>query len=213
MPEKDEVEKLFSPIFPVLWSSVRKAFRRFFEINQDELGAIHSRTKASYINDLVVKYLREMLPGSTNPFWENIRGQRRVWLAGSVCLRVKKVNRDLNPSNLATQAQFDFYESLLSPQARFDNMPPPIPMIFGFAMNQTKTAPDKLFLIRADGVSNSRRIIGITNIKPLVKYVIPVTDNESGSGAEYLPLIPMLPSQADDTHHRVKAKDTTKVKK
>jgi hypothetical protein len=91
MPVKDETEKLLAPLFPVFWGSIRQAFSRFFEVNQDELGAIHNRTKASYINDLVIKNLKERLPSSSAPIWQNEHGLRRVILAGSVCLRAKKV--------------------------------------------------------------------------------------------------------------------------
>ena len=153
MPTKDEIEQQLTHLFPVFWGSVRQAFSRFFEVNQDELGAIHNRTKASYINDLVIKNLKETLPPSSAPNWQNEHGQRRVILAGSVCLRAKKVGRDLNPKNLATQAQFDFYESLIDPQQpMFPTMRRPIPLVLGFTVNQTKTAPDKVFLIYADGV-------------------------------------------------------------
>jgi hypothetical protein len=213
MPDnKSDVEGIFGPLYPLLRLCVRKAIRRFFEINQDELGAIHNRTKSSYINDMVVKNLKEMLPDDVKPQWENKNSQRRVWIAGSVCLRVKKVNRDLNPNNIATQAQFDFYESLMAPQFRFDNMHPPIPLILGFTMNRTNTAEDKVFLIHADGVLNSRRRKGIERIKPIVKWAILIPDFEDGTPAERLPLVP--PSQPDTIEHtRIRIKDTSKAKK
>jgi hypothetical protein len=209
MPIKDEVEELLTPLFSVFWGSVRQAFSRFFEVNQDELGAIHNRTKASYINDLVIKNLKETLPPSSAPNWQDEHGQRRVILAGSVCLRAKKVGRDLNPKNLATQAQFDFYESLIDPQPMFANMRRPIPLILGFTVNRTKTAPDKVFLIHADGVLNRRRTMEkMESIKPIIKWVIPVPDPEAGTPSANLPLIP--PTQPDVTvPHRVR----TKVKK
>jgi len=209
---KAAVEELFTPLYPVLLSCVRQAFSRFFEINQDELGAIHNRTKSSYINDLVVRNLKQMLPEASNPIWENKRGQRRVWIAGSVCMRVKKVNRDLNPNNIATQAQFDFYESLMSPQSRFENMPPPMPLVLGFTMNRTKTAADKVFLIHADGVLNNRRSGEIERIKPIVKWAILVSDIETGTPAERLPLIqPAKPDVIEQ--RRVRAKNTQQAKK
>ena len=209
MPIKDEIEKLLAPLFPMFWRSIRQAFSRFFEVNQDELGAIHNRTKASYINDLVIKNLKETLPSSSAPIWQNERGQRRVILAGAVCLRAKKVGRDLNPKNLATQAQFDFYESLMDTQPMFPNMHPPIPLVLGFTVNRTKTASDKAFLIYADGVLNRRRTIEkMENIKPIIKWVIPVPDTEAGMPSANLPLIPS--AQADATMPR---RVRTKVKK
>jgi hypothetical protein len=209
---KAEVEKLFTPLYPVLWSCVRQAFSRFFEVNRDELGAIHNRTKSSYINDLVVKNLKQMLPDDSNPIWENKRGLRRVWIAGSVCLRVKKVNRDLTPNNLATQAQFDFYESLMTPQLRFASMHPPTPLILGFTINRTKTAAEKVFLIQADGVLNKRRKSELERIKPKVKWAILVPETETGTPAERLLLIP--PYQPDTiAQRRVRARDTNKVRK
>jgi len=208
---KSEIEELFTPLYPLLWLCVRQAINRFFEINREELGAIHNRTKSSYINDLVVKNLKQRLPDDSNPIWENRRGQRRVWIAGSVCLRVKKVNRDLNPSNLATQAQFDFYESLMIPQSRFANMPRPMPLIFGWTMNRTQTAAEKVFLIHADGVLNNRHREEIARIRPIVKWAILVPDSETGIPAERLPLIP--PSLPDAVTHRVRVKDANKAKR
>jgi hypothetical protein len=209
MPAKDETEKLLAPLFPVFWGSIRQAFSRFFEVNQDELGAIHNRTKASYINDLVIKNLKETLPSSSSPIWQNEPSQRRVILAGSVCLRAKKVGRDLNPKNLATQAQFDFYESMMDTQRMFPNMHSPIPLVLGFTVNPTKTAPDKVFLIYADGVLNRRRTMEkMENIKPKIKWVIPVPDTEAGTPSANLPLIP--PAQPDGTMPR---RVRTKVKK
>ena len=208
---KHEVEKLLIPLFPVFWASIRQAFSRFFEINRDELGAIHNRTKSSYINDLVIKNLKEKLPASSDTIWQNKRGQRRVLLAGSVCLRAKKVGRDLNPKNLATQAQFDFYESLMDTQSMFANMHPPMPLILGFTVNRTKTAPDKVFLIHADGVLNRRHIREIESIKLIIKWVIPVLETETGMPSVNLPLIP--PSQPDTAaprRVRTKARKTTK---
>jgi hypothetical protein len=209
MPIKDEIEQLLTPLFPVFWRSIRQAFRRFFEINQDELGAIHNRTKASYINDLVIKNLKETLPPSLAPDWRDKHGPRRVILAGTVCLRAKKVGRDLNPMNLATQAQFDFYESMIEPQPMFPNMRRPVPLVLGFTVNHTKTAPDKVFIIHADGVLNRRRAVeGMESIKPVIKWVIRVPDTEVGTPSAGLPLIPWV--QPDVT---MPQRVTTKAKK
>ncbi|MBN2075176.1 MAG: hypothetical protein JW762_06470 [Dehalococcoidales bacterium] len=208
--ERDEVEKLFKPHRIVILSCLNDAFDRFYEINRDELGAIHSRTKASYINDLVVKYLREKLPDILKPQWESKRGQRRVWLAGSVCMRVKKVNQDLNPNNIATQAQFDFYQKLSNQQQRFNNMPAPIPLILGFTMNKTKTRYDKVFLIHADKVSNINNG-GIQSIKPIVKWAIQITDDETPIGAEQRPII-HIQEPSSGIKHRIRIKNN-KAKK
>jgi len=212
MPLKDEIEELLAPLFPVFWTSIRQAFSRFYEINQAELGAIHNRTKASYINDLVIRNLKETLPSSSAPNWQNKRGQRRVVLAGSVCLRAKKVGRDLNPKNLATQAQFDFYESLTDAQPTFPNMQPPIPMVLGFTVSRTQSTPEKLFLIHADGVLNRRHSMEkMESIKPIIKWVIPVPDTEAGTLSANLPLIaPAQPDAAMPRRVRTRIKKNTK---
>lgn len=169
---------------------VRNAFKRYFVINQDELGAIHDRTKSSYINDLVVKYLKDLLPKDVEPHWEHKRWQRRVWLCGVACLRFKKLNRNLQPQNLATQAQFDFYDTLIKPQTQLPNITLGTPLFLGYTINRTKTAPENLFLIHASGVLNRRNVSKLESIKPKIIWAIPIPDEKA-----QLPIQPqILPS-------------------
>lgn len=174
----DDAKKMFSPLYPIFWASVRQAFTRYFEINRDELGAIHERTKSSYINDLVVKNLKQMIPSDFQPEWESKKGQRRFWiLSGIACVRAKKVDLNLHPHNLATQAQWDFYDNLIKPH--FPNMQSATPLVLGYTMNLTKTAPRGLYIICADGVLNHKHTKVLENIKPVVKWVLQIPDETS----------------------------------
>ena len=205
----DEAKKLFYPLFPVFWAAVRRAFARYFEVNQLELGAIHDRTKSSYINDLVIKYLKELLPKEMEAKWENKRWQRRVWLCGVACFRFKKVNQNLQPHNLATQAQFDFYDSLIKPQTELPNITLGTPLFLGYTVNRTKTAPENLFLIHADGVLNHRSIGKIESIKPKIIWAIPIpSDKNELPSTSQAPLnLPEKPRSS-----KVKVKDELKKK-
>ena len=204
----EEAQAVLARYYPAFWAAVRGAFSRYFELNRAELGAIQERTKASYINDLVVKNVMEMLPEGQ---WQNNHGQRRMWLGGVICVRIKKVGRNLQPRNLATQAQFDFYDGLVTLQPSFDNMATAVPLFLAFTTNRLKTAPDRLFILCVKGVLNRRLTLRLQTIKPNIVWRIPVPDTERG-----LPLAqPPMPLQQPQkpSQPRVQAKEHKKARR
>ncbi len=195
-----EVEGLLSPYFPNFWRAVRKGFARYHEVNREELDSIHDRTKASYINDLIVKYLKELIPDAK---WQSPRGQRRFWIGGAACLRVKKVNRNLQPANLLTGSQLAFYDGLISLQGEFENMPRVTPLFLGFTMNRTKSAPERLYIICPRGAFNSRQTTRLEMAHPRILWAIPVPDAEQG-----FPMVrpPVAPTPITPQTRRVRSK-------
>ncbi len=150
MPKsKSEVEQVMKPWFPVFWECAMGGFERYFKTHANELGAIPERTKSSYINDMIVDNLRQALQDAPNMGWQNRYGQTRLWIEGSLCVRFKKLNRDLRPNSSPTQASFDFYShSIETPvQFRFPDMSSPTCLFLGYAANKTKTAPAALCIV------------------------------------------------------------------
>ena len=157
--QKSDVALLLEAWYPTFWLSVTDAFKRYLKKHESELGAIHDRTKSSYINDMIVDNLKQLLSDTPkNIAWEHRFGQRRLWVdnpTSTICMRFKKLDRNLLPSNYPTQASFDFStHSIEKPaQLRFPDLPSTTCLFLGYTANKTKTAPEAIFIICPKGIS------------------------------------------------------------
>jgi len=188
---KSEVEKMLQPWFPTFWISVIKAFSQHFKTHEKELGAIFERTKSSYINDMIVDNLRQLIADAPpNSNWESKFGTKRLWIGrGLLCLRVKKVSRNLHPQNYYSQGAFDFYTHSIEPpvEIRFPNMQAPTCLFIGYIPNKTNTLPEALYIICPETIKKDG--------KNEIKWVLPIPKpdnvmimaNQSTAGKEEIP--------------------------
>lgn len=147
---KSEVEQILEPWYETFWISVINAFRQYFKTHENELSAIFERTKSSYINDIIVDNLRQLMADAPpNRNWESKFGTKRLWFERVLCMRIKKVRRNLRPQNYYSQAAFSFYTHSIEPpvEIRFPNMPAPTCLFLAYTANKTNTFPESLYII------------------------------------------------------------------
>jgi len=157
---KDEAQKLLEPWYPVFWHSVNAGFQRHYETHANELHIVQPRTKSSYVNDFIVDGLRQGIRDAST-VWEERHGQRRLWIKGKVCIRVKKLNRRFQPSNIPTQATFEFLNQFpleIPAQLKLPDMPSATNLFLGYRVTATQTAIQGVYIVCPKGED----VLGVT---------------------------------------------------
>jgi len=156
----DEAKEIVTPeIAAALAYCAASAFRDWFKEVSDKARAISSSsTKAIFINDHMLHYAKTVFTDPTKAKLIPKHGRYQLLLKGKLLFKMKKLNRNLRPSNIPTKTTINFNAQLMPPeyntQLRFANMPDDIThLITGYKEDSLKTGMSA-FIICPDGNRN-----------------------------------------------------------
>jgi hypothetical protein len=156
----DEAKEIITPdIAAALAYCSAFAFREWFkEVSDKGRASCSSCTKANFINDQMIHYAKTIFPESSDIKFIPKHGRYQLLIKGKLLFKMKKLNRDLRPSNIPTKTVLNYNAQLVPPaynvQLRFSNMPDDIThLITGYKEDSLKTGMSA-FVICPNGKYN-----------------------------------------------------------
>lgn len=156
----DEAKEILTPeIAATLAYCSACAFRDWFkEVSDKGRASSSSRTKSSFINDQMLHYAKAVFTDPTEAKLIPKHGRYQLLLKDKLLFKMKKLNRNLRPSNIPTKTVINFNAQMMPPehntQLRFANMPDDIThLITGYKEDSLKTGMSA-FIICPDGNRN-----------------------------------------------------------
>ncbi len=156
----DEAKAIIPPDVPaLLLQSINSAFEDYYSnVSDSSRGICSSTTKANFINDHMIFHARANLDGHPAVKFLKRNGRVHLLVCDKIEIKLKKLNANRRPSNLPTQAVFEFNNQLSSDtnyQLAFKDILNPITnLIAGYQLNRLKTGIEAVFMVCPEGKNN-----------------------------------------------------------
>lgn len=156
----DEARDNIPPEIPVLLlKSINSAFEDYNKnVSDSSRGICSPTTRANFINDHMIFRAKVNLGGHPDVKFIKKNGRTHLLICNKFEVKLKKLNANRRPSNLITQAVFEFNNQIpanLPYQYAFDEILNPITnLIAGYQLNRLKTSIEAVFIVCPEGKSN-----------------------------------------------------------
>lgn len=141
------------PLLPTLWQCVDSAFKDWLALDPVYRMRASSRTRSSFLNDLMVHHAMKAFEGDGSVRWVRVHGQYLMLYRETFLVKLKKLTGRLRPMGIPTHRSQAF---MAQGQLQMPGLAAPaVNIVAGYQVGALALAPKGVFVVCPDGEENS----------------------------------------------------------